>query len=78
MPSATFECLDACAGYFVSRAPVAPTTVDTYDDVVAELLIRGVELRVAPSLWPLHDAVLASTLQFSMIRMRNAQPRTRS
>lgn len=32
-------------------------------------------LRVVPSLWPLHDAVVVSTLQFSMIRMRNAQSR---
>jgi Family of unknown function (DUF6886) len=32
-------------------------------------------LRVMPSLWQLHDAVVASTLQFSIIRMRNAQPR---
>jgi hypothetical protein len=35
---------------------------------------RGVELRVLPTLWPLRDAVLESSLQFSMIRMRNATP----
>jgi Family of unknown function (DUF6886) len=29
-------------------------------------------LRVMPTLWPLRDAVVASTLQFSIIRMRNA------
>jgi uncharacterized protein DUF6886 len=75
MPPATFECLDACAGYFVSRVPVAPVSVEIYDDVIAELLNRGVDLRFAPSLWPLSDAVAASTLQFSMIRMRNAHPR---
>jgi hypothetical protein len=42
---------------------------------VAELLRRGVELRFVPSLWPLHDAVAASSLRFSIIRMRNALPR---
>lgn len=31
--------------------------------------------RALPSLWELHDAVAASTLVFSMIRMRNAEPR---
>ena len=45
------------------------------DDVIAELAKRGVELRTMPSLWPLRDAVVASTLAYSIIRMRNAQPR---
>src|SRR5262249_22781766 len=74
-PADTFECLDECAGYFVSRLPVTPTRVDIYYDLITELLGRGVELRFLPSLWPLHDAVAASSLQFSMIRMHNALPR---
>ncbi|BCJ53558.1 hypothetical protein Asp14428_50330 [Actinoplanes sp. NBRC 14428] len=32
----------------------------------------GIELRLLPSLWKLHDLVAASSLQFSCIRMRNA------
>ena len=75
LPPETFECLDDCAGYFVSRAPVVPARVEVIDDVMAELLKRGVELRFVPSLWPLRDAVVASSLQFSLIRMRNAAPR---
>jgi hypothetical protein len=75
LPPETFECLDACAGYFVSREPVVPARVEVFDDPMAELLRRGVELRVVPNLWPLRDAVVASTLQFSIIRMRNARPR---
>jgi hypothetical protein len=39
------------------------------------LLGRGVELRFVPNLWPLRDAVVSSTLRFSLIRMRNALPR---
>jgi hypothetical protein len=45
------------------------------DDLLAELISHNVELRVMPSLWKLHDAVVDSSLQFSIIRMRNAQPR---
>jgi hypothetical protein len=71
----TFECLDECAGYFVSRVPVVPASVEVFDDVMGELLRRGIELRFTPSLWSLHDAVARSTLQFSLIRMRNALPR---
>jgi hypothetical protein len=40
-----------------------------------EITRRGAEVRLVESLWPLHDAVAASTLEFSMIRMRNAKQR---
>ncbi len=76
LPPESFECLDECAGYFVSRLPVVPAFVEVFDDLIAELLRREVELRFVPNLWFLHDAVAASTLQFSLIRMRNALPRT--
>jgi len=75
LPPETFELLDECAGYHVSRVAVAPVRVDVLDDLPAELRRRGVELRVVPNLWSLRDAVVASSLQFSMIRMRNALPR---
>ena len=75
LPADTFECADECAGYFVSQAAVQPTFVEVIDDPVGALMRRRVELRVLPTLWPLRDAVVESSLQFSIIRMRNAQPR---
>ena len=78
LPPETFECVDECAGFFVSRVAVIPTCVEVVDDPVSELQRRGVELRVAPNLWQLRDAVVASSLQFSIIRMRNAQPKGRA
>jgi hypothetical protein len=75
LPPTTFECIDECAGYFVSRVAVAPTHVEVIDDAVAQLRQRGAELRIVPNLWPLRDAVVASSLRFSMIRMRHALPR---
>jgi hypothetical protein len=71
----TFECFDECAGYYISRQSARPERVDIYDDLIMELLGRGVELRFVPNLWPLRDAVVSSTLQFSLIRMGNAKPR---
>lgn len=71
----SFLCADAGAGYFISRQAVTPIAVTQIDDILATLTTRDVELRVLPSLWKLRDAVLASSLQFSFIRMRNAQPR---
>jgi hypothetical protein len=75
MPPATFACLDECAGYFVSNVAVVPSGVEIVDDPIAELLRRGVELRFLPNLWPLRDAAVQSSLQFSLIRIRNATPR---
>ncbi len=72
LPSGTFECIDECAGYFVSRATVRPVRVETIADVITALLDRGVELRIVPALEPLRDAVIASSLQFSIIRMCKA------
>src|SRR5262249_26264140 len=71
LPPETFACIDAWAGYFVSRDPVVPARVEVIGDPMTELLKRGVELRFVPDLWPLRDAIVASTLQYSMIRMRN-------
>ena len=76
MPPETFECIDVCAGYFVSKVSVTPVGVEVVDDVITRLLGSGTELRFVPNLWPLRDAVVASTLQFSLIRMRNALART--
>jgi hypothetical protein len=76
LPPDTFDLLDSIAAYYVSRQPVRPLTVRRVDDLLGELARRDVELRVTPTLWPLRDAVLASSLAFSFIQMGNARPRT--
>src|SRR5262245_22867550 len=35
LPPETFECIDECAGYFVSRVLVEPTRVEVIDDLLA-------------------------------------------
>ena len=75
LPTGTFEPVDVGAGYYIARAPVVPLGVITIDDLLSELLACDIELRVMPSLWPLCDAVVASSLHFSCIRMRNAAAR---
>lgn len=73
LPPHSFELHDAGAGYYISRAAVVPLAVEPITDLLVALLAHDVELRVMPTLWRLHDAVAASSLQFSMIRMRNAR-----
>jgi hypothetical protein len=76
LPAHGFTCIDANAGYFVSRDPITPARVRCIGDPLAELAQHDVELRVMPSLWKLRDAVIASpNVSYSIIRMRNAQPR---
>ena len=59
------------------RFHIASTTVEALERVaVGDLLARhaaaGIELRIAPALYPLWDRVVESTLDFSGIRLRNA------
>jgi hypothetical protein len=75
LPEHGFTCVDRCAGYFQSTTAVVPESVDVVGDCLSALVSRGVEVRIVPTLWPLHDAVVASTLSYSIIRMRNAAPR---
>lgn len=63
------------AGYFVSRVSVSPLGVELVAKPLGEIAAGGAKLRFLDDLWPLHDAVAQSSLQFSMIRMRNAAPR---
>jgi len=75
MPPETFALQDGFAGYYVSKAIVSPGKVELVDDVLSRLASSGVELRLTPSLWPLHDGLVPSTVPFSMVRLKNATPR---
>lgn len=66
---------DAIAAYYVCPHPVTPIAHREISDLPRALLERHVELRVLSSLWPLRDAIIESSLAFSIIRMRHAQPR---
>jgi hypothetical protein len=70
----TFTSIDPGAGYYLSRQAVTPLSVTPISDVLGTLLQHDVELRVMPSLWKLREAVIASSLQFSINRMGNAAP----
>ena len=49
--------------------PTQPPAVWAIDDA-------AIELRAVPSLWELHDAVQSDGWDFSIVRMRNAVPRS--
>lgn len=69
-----FTCWDKGAGYYIAHSTVAPVDVQPMGDLVERLMESEVELRLAPSLTPLRDYLVSTSLHFSMIRMRNAKP----
>jgi hypothetical protein len=68
-----FTLIDECAGYFISYESSIPIAVHPVDNIISELLNRNIELRFAPTLIGLADVVSKSSLNFSLIRMRNAR-----
>jgi Family of unknown function (DUF6886) len=73
LPEQGFEQHDATAGHWVSRAAVTPIECEPVGDLLAALASAEVELRITPSLADLWSRVIASTLEFSGTRLRNAQ-----
>jgi hypothetical protein len=78
LPTDTFECVDAGAGYFVSPAGISPKSMTVIDSLLDKIRDCGAEFRVMTSLWEVSDDASSSSLQYSCIRMRNALPRDAS
>ncbi|MBY6038293.1 hypothetical protein KUV80_16725 [Fictibacillus nanhaiensis] len=66
-----FTTMDEGAGYFVSYETQIPVNVEPVGSLLQALTQEGVELRIMPSLTPLSEELLQTSLHFSMIRMRN-------
>jgi hypothetical protein len=73
MPQEPFHLLDQTAGHWVTREIVTPLAVEPMGDLLAALSASDIELRITPSLIPLWQEVIRSTLAFSGTRLRNAQ-----
>jgi hypothetical protein len=73
LPDNGFALHDATAGHWVNRNPVNPLGVEPVGDLLTALRASDVELRITPSLRDLWSRVIASTLEFSGTRLRNAQ-----
>jgi hypothetical protein len=74
-PEEPFEPHPQVGGYWISRAVVEPLQVQGLTGLVGLHADAGIELRVVPNLWPLWNEVVASTLEYSGMRLRYAEPR---
>jgi hypothetical protein len=61
-------------GYWLSREPVEAMEVVELGDLVERHARTDIELRSVPNIWPDWNRVVASTLEFSGIRLHNALP----
>jgi hypothetical protein len=73
LPAKTFEPYGRAAGYWVSREAVEPLSVLPLGDLLERHAEAGIELRIVPDLQALWQRVIASSLEFSGIRLRNLQ-----
>lgn len=76
--AAPFRIYDIPAGYFSATETIRPLSVEPIGDLLDLHVKAGIELRVVPNLWPVIDAIIASGLEFSIIRKANAKPRVAS
>jgi hypothetical protein len=74
LPEEAFAAHPEVGGYWIARATVEPLEVRELSGLVALHEEAEIELRVVPNLWPLWNEVVASTLEYSGMRLRYAQP----
>ncbi|KOY82951.1 hypothetical protein I6G82_11865 [Lysinibacillus macroides] len=74
--SREFILQDDNAGYYTSERMQIPIATFEVDDLHKALLAWNVELQIVESLWEIHDEIQHTTLNWSMCRMRFAQPRS--
>ena len=71
-----FEMQDEVAGYYISKIPQVPIAKYQVSDLFSELIKRNVEIRVVDNLWDIADNIKASTLNWSLCRMKNAKAKS--
>jgi hypothetical protein len=62
------------SGQWISESVVEPIAVDDVGDLLERHADAAIELRVVPSLWPVHDLAVSDRWDYSIVRMSNARP----
>jgi hypothetical protein len=61
-------------GYWISDQTVEAEERVAVSDLLARHVEAGIELRIVGSIWPISHRVVASTVEYSGSRLRNASP----
>jgi hypothetical protein len=75
LPAGAFARWPDASGQWVATDAVEPVSVEVVGDLLAAHADAGIDLRIVPSLWPVHDLAVSDRWDFSIVRMRGAQPR---
>ncbi|WP_369075716.1 DUF6886 family protein [Lysinibacillus sphaericus] len=70
-----FTLQDQNAGYYTSETTQYPIAKFEVENLFEELFKRNVEVRIVDNLWDIHDEIQKTSFNWSMCRMRFAQPR---
>jgi hypothetical protein len=73
--AATFHPWPEASGQWITGQTVEPVDVTEMTDLVRSHIDANIELRAAPSLWPIRDLACIGPWDFSIVRFANAQPR---
>jgi len=76
LPNEPFTRDPEVGGFWLSREPVVPVETVELGDLVELHARSGIDLRVVENLWPTWSRVIASSLEYSGIRLHNALPAT--
>jgi hypothetical protein len=69
-----FQLIDEIAGYYITEEKIIPKAVEKIDNLMEELLIKNIELRFTPNIFPLRNTLIKSSINdYSIIRFRNAK-----
>lgn len=72
---AVFEPWTQANGQWIATTDIVPIAVEPVGDLLGLHAAAGIELRLVPDLWPIHDLAVSDRWDFSIVRMRNARPR---
>ncbi|GLC87180.1 DUF6886 family protein [Lysinibacillus piscis] len=70
-----FTLQDENAGYYTSEVTQIPIAKFEVPNLFTALFKRNVEIRVVDNLWDMHDCIQQTSFNWSICRMRFAQPR---
>lgn len=71
LPGETFRAHASVGGYWVSEETIVPAERVEFDDLLQTHARAGIELRIAPSIWPWWHGIIRSTVEFSGSRLHN-------
>ncbi len=73
--AAPFQQWADASGQWISTESIVPRSVAPVGSLLDLHVQAAIELRICPSLWPLHDMAISDRWEFSIVRMRNATAR---